>query len=190
MVDGLDGCGKDTHASMISDMLRAIGHEVVVISHPSDKLLGRLTKRFLRASGKIARIGTTLFYTLEILMSVRWLKRQHEGTVIFVRYLMGTAYLPRRLAPLGYRLFRNLLPFPDLALFIDVEPIVAIERIRSRGDVQEMFETEEKLTAVRAVAKTLLSDEWVVVDNSENRENSFRQTEKVIGDWLASDVNP
>lgn len=178
-VDGLDGCGKDTHAKRIASLLQSKGEKVTIVSHPSDRWLGRMSKRSLEDSGKLARFLATTFYTMDVLVSVRKLRRQ-DGTVIFVRYLMGAAYLPKALAPSGYRFFRNLLPFPDLAIFVDIEPTVALRRIEARDHKREMFETEEKLVVVRAVAKSLLAGEWTVVDNSREGEAPFREVEELL----------
>ncbi len=180
VVDGLDGCGKDTHARRMKDLMEAEGQIVKVISHPSQRRLGRLSKRSLEGTGSVSRLFATLFYTADVLMSVRWLKTRGEGTVIFVRYLLGSAYLPRKLAPYAYRLFRNLLPHPDLAIFIDIEPDVAAKRIAARGHKPEMFETTHKLAAVRAIARELVTDGWVTVDNSEDGESPFREVERVL----------
>ena len=182
VVDGLDGCGKDTHAERIRIYLEAKGEHVTVISHPSRRLFGRLSKRALEGSGPVARSFATMFFTADVLVSVSRLKRQGDGTVIFVRYLLGTAYLPERLAPTGYKLFRKVLPFPDIALFIDIDPQVAKRRISLRGHRHEMFETEEKLLSVRRVAKSLVADEWVTIDNSEDGENPFIETERVLSE--------
>lgn len=179
-MDGLDGCGKNAHADSIRRLLEGQGEKVTVVSHPSRRLFGRLSKRFLEGSGAGARLFATLFFTLDVLMSVRWYYRQKTGNVIFVRYLLGTAYLPESLAPVGYRLFRNLLPFPDLALFIDIDPEVARRRIATRGHAPEMFETHEKLTATRRVVKSLVAEEWVTIDNSEDGERPFREVEAIL----------
>lgn len=182
VVDGLDGCGKDTHALRIKAAFERTGVPAVIISHPSVRLWGRLSKKALQGSGSAARLFATLFFTADLLASVRWLKRNSPDNkvVIFVRYLLGTAYLPEMLAPLGYRLFRNLLPFPDIALFIDIDPEVAERRIVSRGHAPEMFETREKLSSVREVVRALTAKEWVVVDNSVDGEMPFEQVEKVL----------
>lgn len=185
VVDGLDGCGKDAHAERIRRYLEAKGERVTVISHPSRRLFGRLSKRALEGSGPVARSFATLFFTADVLMSVSQLRRRNEGTAIFVRYLLGAAYLPERLAPTGYKLFRRVLPFPDLALFIDIEPEVAQRRISMRGHTHEMFETKEKLSSVRKVVKSLIAGEWVTVDNSEEGENPFIETERVLSERLA-----
>ncbi len=177
VVDGLDGCGKSTHADNIRRLLEGQGEKVSIVSHPSTRLFGRLSKRFLEDSGAGARLFATLFFTLDVLMSVRWYQKQKTDNVIFVRYLLGTAYLPESLAPLGYRFFRNLLPFPEIALFIDIEPEVARRRIAARGHAPEMFETPQRLTATRRVVKSLVAEEWMTIDNSEDGERPFREVE-------------
>ncbi len=180
VVDGLDGCGKDTHANRMRQLMEADGQRVVMVSHPSDRLFGVLSKRALEGSGHVSRALATIFYTLDVLGSVARFNRSKDGTHIFVRYLLGTAYLPRRLAPVGYRLFRKLLPFPDIAIFIDIEPSVALRRIEQRDHKREMFETMEKLQSVREIAKALTMDEWVVVDNSEDGEGPFVKARDVL----------
>jgi len=179
-VDGLDGCGKDTHALRIKRLLETKGERVDIVSHPSKRLFGRLSKRFLEGEGNSARFLATVFFTADVLATVRRFKNRREGTTIFVRYLMGTAYLPRRLAPSGYTFFRRLLPFPDLALFIDIDPEVAIDRIERRDHKREMFETPEKLARVRDTATRLVSHEWEVVDNSQDGEQAFIEVEGIL----------
>jgi len=179
-VDGLDGCGKDTHAERIKQLIEADGHRVVVISHPSGRRFGRLSKKALQGSGHVPRALATIFYTMDVLGSVSRYNRTRDGTVVFVRYILGTAYLPKRLAPAGYRIFRNLLPFPDLAIFIDIDPAVALSRIELRDHRREMFETREKLESVRRITKDLTVDEWVTIDNSQDGEVPFAELARVL----------
>lgn len=180
VVDGLDGCGKDAHAKRMKELLEADGQRVVVVSHPSDRRLGRLSKSALQRSGHVPRALATAFYTLDVLGSLSRFRRSDDGTFVFVRYLLGAAYLPERFAPAGYRLIRNLFPFPDLAMFIDIEPSVALRRIELRDHRREMFETLEKLESVRRVAKALTAHEWVVIDNSEDGEAPFDRAAEAL----------
>lgn len=176
----MDGCGKDTHARRMKQWMEAEGRRVEMVSHPSGRRFGILSKRALEGAGHVPRALATLFYTLDVLVSVSQFNRSGDGTYIFVRYLLGTAYLPRRLAPVGYKLFRKLLPFPDVAIFIDIEPSVALRRIEVRDHKREMFETMEKLQSVREVAKALTVNEWIVIDNSEDGEAPFLVASKVL----------
>jgi len=180
VVDGLDGCGKDTHAGRMKALFEAEGNSVSIISHPSRRPVGRVSKRFLRETGPLARLFTTLFFTADVLVSVRELKHERDRTTILVRYLLGTAYLPKTLAPMGYKVLRKILPFPDLAIFIDIEPEVAHRRIAARGHAPEMFETPERLASVRSIAKTLVAQEWVTIDNSEEGEGPFKELERIL----------
>ncbi len=179
-VDGLDGCGKDAHADRIHQAIEASGQSVTLMRHPSDGLFGRISKRALQRSGLHAMLLAVAFYTLDVLCSVRRYNRSQEGVFIFVRYLLGTAYLPRGMARMAYAFFRRLLPFPDLAIFIDIEPSVAIRRIELRDHKREMFETEEKLLRIRAIAQELTGGSWVVVDNSTDGDEPFRTTLTVL----------
>src|SRR5512136_1556401 len=186
VVDGLDGCGKDTHAQRIKQLIESEGRRVLIVSHPSTRLFGRLSKRNLQGSGPVARLLATVFFVADVLESVRLLRiRRKDETVILVRYLLGTAYLPEGLAPLGYALFRKVLPFPDIAFFIDIEPEVALRRIALRGHAPEMFETPEKLGQTRRIAKSLIGNEWVVIDNSEDGERPFKDVERIIRERLS-----
>lgn len=179
-VDGLDGCGKDSHAAAIRDLLGERGVEATLVTHPSTRITGRLSRRFLHQSGAVPRLLATVFFTLDVLVSVGRYNRRREGTVIFVRYLLGAAYLPPRFARSGYVFFRRLLPFPDLALFIDIQPEKAIRRIEQRDHRREMFETLSKLREVRRVALTIVDDEWRIVDNTEDGEAPFDRTRQTV----------
>jgi len=188
VVDGLDGCGKDSHAQRIKGLLESEGIEVELISHPSGRLFGRLAKRALVSRGPGARLFATVFFTADVLASVRRMRGSRKGTFIFVRYLLGAAYLPAAIAPAGYAFFRKLLPFPDLALFIDIEPEVALRRIAARGHRPEMFETRTRLEGVRRVAKSLISDGWVTVDNSTDGAEPFAATERIVRETILKGV--
>lgn len=179
-IDGLDGCGKDAHSLRIKDELERQGDTVIVFRHPSDRFFGRISKHAIRKSGGVAMMVATAFYTLDVLTSVREYNRLCDGKVIFVRYLLGTAYLPWNTAHFTYSLFRKLLPTPDLPIFIDIEPAVAIRRIESRNQAREMFETMERLSRVRTTAISIASEEWITVDNSEDGENPFDEMRRIL----------
>ena len=179
-IDGIDGCGKDTHALRIRRTLEDRGEKVVVCRHPSDRLFGRMSKKAVQGTGVAALTLTALFFTLDVLMSVWRYRRMRDGTVIFVRYLLGTAYLPPWAARVSYRFFRRTLPFPDLPLYIDIDPAIAIRRIEQRDLTREMFETERRLTRVREMAKSIAAEEWIVIDNSEDGDAPFARANDVL----------
>ena len=93
---------------------------------------------------------------------------QH-GTTTRLTHSMAVAYLPDGACRKADRAVRLLLPTPDVAVLVDVEPETAIGRIFDRGDELEMFETVERLTAIRG-RMIGISEGWVVLDNNGGPE--------------------
>ena len=104
IIDGLDGVGKDTHAELIKKRYEEKGEKVVVRSHPAtDNYFGIKTKKALLGQGKIDKIKASVFYMFDVLRSIRkYYGKKDIDTLIMVRYLVGTAYLPSKLAKFGY----------------------------------------------------------------------------------------
>lgn len=134
--------------------------------HPSDdNYFGVKAKHFLYLRGKSAHFASAFFYMLDVLRSVisySWQKYDH---IIFVRYLMGTAYLPSHLYTIAYHFFASIVPTSNCMFFLDVEPHEAYRRIQLSREKQEMFENLSELEQVRRKALSLaLAGNWKVID--------------------------
>ncbi|HUV25147.1 MAG TPA: hypothetical protein VMW26_06940 [Methanomassiliicoccales archaeon] len=184
-MDGIDGSGKSTIAHMIKYHYEEEGDEVYLVAHPSESLLGRISRKALQGRGRALKLVATIFYILDVLNSVRMQKNieKRYQTAIFVRYLMGTAYLPENLAPRGYQFFQKLLPVPKRLLLVDIDPQVALRRIAERDDHLEMFENLENLVKIRRKVLLLAGDDWEVVDNSGPEIETKRKVIEIINRW-------
>ncbi|MCW4047000.1 MAG: thymidylate kinase [Candidatus Bathyarchaeota archaeon] len=169
VIDGLDASGKTTQARRLVKFLQNQGKAVCLRVHPSDdNFLGANAKRFLQASGSSAHFASALFYMLDVLHSIVKYRWRDYDYIIFVRYLMGTAYLPSPMDKIAYCFFSALVPKPEKMLFIDIKPEDAYKRIVKRTrDTIEMFENPEALAKVRekGIALTTLG-KWLVIDGS------------------------
>jgi dTMP kinase len=173
VIDGLDGSGKDTQALLLRDNLMAGGERVVLRIHPSqDNGFGRLSKKALTKGGKVQRILATLFYGLDVVRSVL-LYCHGDSTVIFVRYTMACAYLPRPMIKPVYKVVNMLLPKSGEMFFLDVTPEEALRRVRQRGEAQEMFETLPHMEKARTRAM-IIANNWNVVDGNPAPDKVFR----------------
>ena len=182
IVDGLDGVGKDTHAEMIRHRYEDLGDHVVLRSHPeSDNIYGRRSKKALLGRGKIAKVKATLYYALDVLRSLRLYYHDKDiDTLVMVRYLMGTAYLPESLYRLGYAFCAKLVPNSEYMLFLDASPEELHHRISKRSET-EIFETEEALMRVRKKAMDLVrKGGWVVINTEQPIKNTHKEIEKVL----------
>jgi 1-acyl-sn-glycerol-3-phosphate acyltransferase len=83
------------------------------------------------------------------------------------------------------RLGLNRLSLPDAVLFLDVPPAVALDRIASRGERQQVHETEEKLTkladAYRLLCRVLVEQYGVPTLRLDGR----RPLEDVVAETIA-----
>lgn len=180
IVDGLDGCGKDTQADLIRKKYEKKGEKVIVRSHPeSDNFFGRRAKKALLNEGKINKFKAAVFYMLDVLRSIRiYYRRKDADTLIMVRYLVGTAYLPTRLAKIAYKFFIGFVPLSDYMFFLDASPKVLLKRVEARKE-KEMFETLDAMEKVRKKA-LMLVNKWEIIDTS----GSINHTYNTINDKL------
>ncbi len=180
VVDGLDGVGKDTHAALIRERYEARGETVIVRSHPSvDNLYGRRAKQALLAEGRLNQVRAGVFYALDVLNSLRkYYRHPQADTLIMVRYLMGTAYLPHRLARLGYRFFEKLVPTSCYLFFLDASPQELVQRIKQRSET-EMFETLEEFMKVRSKAIGLATG-WFIINTSRPLEETAAEISRIL----------
>ena len=180
IIDGLDAVGKDTHAKIISDRYEKKGEKVIIRSHPSsDNYFGRKAKESLLGTGKLNKLNASIFYMFDVLRSIKkYYNPKDEVTLIMVRYLMGTAYLPRRLARFVYNFFENFVPTSDYMFFLDANPNELHDRVKLR-DEKEIFETLDELAKVREKA-LMLTDNWYIIDTNSSIDETYNQIEKIL----------
>lgn len=180
IVDGLDGVGKDTHALLIKKRYEDKGEKVVLRSHPtSDNIYGKKSKQALFGTGKINKIKASVFYMLDVLRSVKnFYRKKDVDTLIMVRYLVGTAYLPSKIAGFGYKFFSNFVPTSKYMFFLDAPPEELLKRVKIRSEL-EMFETLKDFKKVRKIALGLVED-WFVVDTTGSVDQTYTFIEEKL----------
>jgi dTMP kinase len=143
---------------------------VCVRVHPeSDNLFGRKARVFLLSEGKNAHFASAFFYMVDVIRSILLYSWRRFDFLIFVRYLMGTAYLPRPFNVVVYNFFSLLVPKSKYMFFLDVNPEVATIRIVKNRSSIEMFENLNALKKVRAKALELTRfDEWTIIDSNRS----------------------
>lgn len=173
IVDGIDGVGKDTHADLIKKRYEEKGEKVVIRSHPtSDNFFGINAKNALLGHSKFNKIFASVFYMFDVLRSIRlYYNKKDVDTLIMVRYLMGTAYLPEKLVKFGYEFFENFVPTSKYMFFLDAPPGEILKRVEKRK-VKELFETSEELVKVRKKALNLVKN-WDIIDTTNSIDITF-----------------
>ncbi len=166
VLDGLDASGKSTQAMKLRQSLKNCGYTVCLRFHPSDdNFLGTETTKFLYSRGRKAHFAAALFYVLDVLRSVLLYSWRRYDYLIFVRYLIGTSYLPPPLSVIAYDFFASIVPMSEFRFFLDITPGEAYRRILQTRKRQEMFENLEGLELIRKRALYLaLRGKWKIID--------------------------
>ena len=158
VIDGLDASGKSTQGFSLSRNLQNEGKTVFLRIHPSeDNFFGEKARQFLYQKGKSAHFASAFFYMLDVIRSILIYSWREYDYIIFVRYLMGTAYLPSPLHGVAYHFFAKTVPTSKYMFFLDVRPEEAEKRIQQTRKRFEMFESLEQLRGVRQKALALAS---------------------------------
>ena len=183
VIDGLDGSGKSTQAELLCEHLDALGKSYVMRAHPSDdNYLGRKGRDYLLMEGSYARIMASALYMLDVIRSVVLHRWSGKDYVVFVRYLMGTAYLPSPLHRTAYFFFKLLMPLGDHMFFIDVTPEEAHRRIEENRTEIEMFESLERLQKVRGrVLELAQRKEWTIIDGDQSQDDIQAKLRRQVG---------
>jgi dTMP kinase len=188
VIDGLDASGKSTQALELSAFIRGQGKTVLLRLHPSnDNMFGIKSRQFLYSKGKSAHFAAALFYMVDVIRSILLYSWRRYEYIIFVRYLMGTAYLPSPLDQIAYDFFVTVVPRSRHMFFLDVSPRVAERRLRENREKLEMFENLSELERTRVKALSLASAEkWIII----NANQSVGRVQEVIRKSLLLTASP
>jgi len=178
VIDGLDSSGKSTQALRLHEFLKKHGKTVCLRFHPSsDNFFGVKAKQFLCSKGKSAHFAVSFLYMLDVIRSILLYSWQRYDYVIFVRYLMGTAYLPSPLHRIAYHFFAFVVPTSNHMFFLDVSPREAYRRIRQTRKSREIFESLDELERIRYKALFLATvGKWTII----NADRPVKDIEKEI----------
>jgi len=174
IIDGLDGCGKSTQAHLMLQSLKSMRKTACLRVHPeTDNWFGLKARAYLYSKGKSAHFASALFYMIDVIRSIMLYSWRQADYVIFVRYLMGTAYLPSPIDVFAYNFFSSLVPKSDMMLFLDVSPVEASARIAKSRSQTEMFESLNALRRIRKKALALTRfDKWTIIDSNRSIEKT------------------
>jgi dTMP kinase len=170
VIDGLDASGKSTQAEMFAEHLKSRGKTYVLRSHPNDdNFFGVKGRDYLFIEGKKAHIAASLFYLADVIRSITLYAWRRVDYVIFVRYLMGTAYLPAPVHKLAYHFFSKIAPTKGSLIYLNVSPAEAFRRVVNNRVKTERFETIDELSKMANKALDLVSDgKWTIVEGDRS----------------------
>lgn len=149
VLEGLDGAGTTTQAAILASRLAALGRRVHLTSEPSRGPVGRLLRRALR--GTIAGGRPLDQRALALLFAAD--RIDHLASEVDPRLASGVDVVSDRyaLSSLAYQsaatgdlawveVLNREAPAPDLTIFLEVRPAVALRRRYAASAEREIFE--------------------------------------------------
>ncbi len=145
-IEGIDGAGTTTLMHNLQDRLTAEGHKVHITSEPSRGEVGLFIRRMLSPDHPLEPDSTTLALLfaadrrLHVLTEIQ--PALAEGVVVLSdRYILSSmAYQSIGEDPAWVRSLNDRVPLPDLLIYVDIDPDVAMARITARGKTLERLE--------------------------------------------------
>ncbi|MEM2098988.1 MAG: dTMP kinase [Candidatus Bathyarchaeia archaeon] len=171
-IEGLDGCGKTTHAKLLAKRLR-LSHGAVYTAEPSRGKIGVfIRKSFLYGEKRLSSSVEALLFAADRLEHVQRevLPALREGRlVISDRYIYSSlAYQGAAGLSIDWiKKINEYAPCADLAVFIDVDPQVALQRLKRRHSVMENLSTQQKVREI--YLKFVEQGELVRVDGNRSK---------------------
>lgn len=183
--EGIDGSGKSTQIRLLADYLRKMEVAFYTTMEPTDSPIGSMIHQIMtgrmHADPKVIAALFTADRLDHLLNEVNGIARRiDEGTTVIMDryYLSSYAYQSVDL-PLEWLIHANEpakeIMRPDVNIFIDIEPELAMERILGNRYQKELFEEQSRLERVRRnyldVFDRLQGEEQVVlIDGNRSQE--------------------
>ena len=152
-IEGLDGCGKTTQAKLLTKKLWR-GYNAVYTAEPSRGKIGAfIRKSCLYGEKRLSSVVEALLFAADRLEHVEneVLPALREGRlVVSDRYVYSSlAYQGAAGVSLDWveRINERALR-ADLAVFIDVDPKIVMQRLKRTRSVMENLETQQKVREI------------------------------------------
>lgn len=175
--DGIDGCGKSTHAKHAFDYVVSRGYDAVLLKEPTTESPAGIALKEALESGKRPSPEEELRLFIEDRkwdVENRIIPALQKGEIVVLdRYYYSTvAYQGARGMDAEKIMEMNsFAPKPDIGFILDIEPEIAMERIKRRKNA-DYFEELEYLKKVREIFLSMKGlPEVVIIDSSGDKRD-------------------
>jgi dTMP kinase len=187
-VEGLDGCGKTTQTKLLVRRLRKMGYVAVYTAEPSSGKIGRFIQRYcLHGEKRVLAIVEALLFAADRFEHVKneIIPALSEGKVVVSDRYVYSSLAYQGAAGLDLKWIKEINQHamrPDLAIFVDVEPDIAIKRLKSKKSVMEDLETQKKVRSV--YLDFVKSGELVKIDGNKSKAEVAEDILKFVTNFL------
>jgi dTMP kinase len=174
-VEGLDGCGKTTQTKLLVRRLRKEGYNAMYTSEPSHGKIGRFIKKYcLHAEKRVSSVVEALLFAADRFEHVEKeiIPALNEGKIVVSDRYVYSSLAYQGAAGLDLKWIEKINGHalrPDLAIFVDVEPNVVVQRLKPKKSVMENLETQRKVREVYLIF--VKNGELTRIDGNKSKED-------------------
>lgn len=173
-IEGLDGSGKTTQAKILVKNLIKQGYTALYTAEPSNGKIGKFIRRYLHGERRFSGIIEAMLFAADRFehVSEEICPALSEGKIVVSdRYVYSSiAYQGASGIDVDWiKMINKYVLKPDLAIFIDVEPEVVLQRIRRKRTIMEDLKTQRMVREV--YMKLVESGELKRVDGNKPKED-------------------
>jgi dTMP kinase len=170
-IEGIDGCGKTTHARRLVRSIRKMGFKAAYTTEPTDGLYGRIIKqRILDTNEGIPNAIVALLFAADRLdhLEKRIRPLLNKGMIVICDRYLHSSIAYQGAIGLDIEWVRAINRYavnPELAIYIDVSPEIGLKRIAGGRKLKSSMESLQNLKNVRAIYHQLVdTKELVLID--------------------------
>ena len=156
--EGIDGSGKTSICSKISDSLIQRGYKVLQSSEPSHSEIGSLLRNQMK-NLHINQTSLALLYAADSYDLQENIGDCYDFIISDRNYLSTVAYQMMYVDKDWLLMLHRFIKQPDVVFYLDVTVEVAMERIRTRNGNTDFFETPENLLKIKRNYEKLILNE-------------------------------
>ena len=152
-IEGLDGCGKTTQAKLLARKLGK-SHRAIYTAEPSSGEIGAfIRERCLYGEKRLSPVAEALLFAADRVEHVEneVLPALNEGRLVISDRYIYSSLAYQGAAGLSLEWIKKVNEHalkPDLAVFIDVDPKTAMQRLKPERSVMENMETQQRVRDV------------------------------------------
>ncbi|MFO7872301.1 MAG: dTMP kinase [Candidatus Undinarchaeales archaeon] len=183
-LEGVDGCGKSTHAEKLAKWLKGKERDVLHTKEPSKGPIGVLLRQYLKMDAP-PRVDALLFTadrSEHIQNEIN--PALNEGKIVLCeRYIYSTiAYQAAQGLDWDWLVDLNsFAPEPDLTILLSLRPDIAVKRTTT----EEKFEELEVLKKVNKNYKKLAEEHnFKMVDASKGKTVVQKEIRRAVSEYL------
>ncbi len=186
VLEGIDGSGTTTHSHKLANWIRSKNYEVMVTEEPSEGSIGKIIRNYLLFGGGSPPFHALLFAADRAEHTEKVIKPLiDKGAIVISDRYIESSIAYQAAEGLDIEWIETINKFaiePDLTIYLDVDPEIALTR---KKGVKEKFENVEFLKKVRQIyLERTRAKDYPVIDASKSIESVHEDIVRCVEAFL------